>query len=290
MTKTVAFIGFGEAGQAFAGDPRWSADADARAFDVLTNHVATRGPQMALYTQIGIGACETLEDASAPVMLSLVTADQALLVATDMARLIQPDALFLDLNSVAPQTKRAAADRIDTAGGRYVDVAVMAPVHPARLDVPLLVSGPHAEAGVAALSALGFTRVRHVPGPVGRASSIKMIRSVIVKGIEALTAEAMLAADRADVVDEVLASLGGDWATKADYNLDRMMVHGVRRAAEMEEVVKTLVALDVEPAMTRGTVSRQREIGSLGIGAGTADVPQGLAAKLEKLSKGRSAA
>lgn len=288
MTETVAFIGFGEAGQAFARDPRWSAAVGSCAFDVLTENFATRGAQMALYTEIGISACEALEDASVPVMLSLVTADQALPVATDMARLIQPGALFLDLNSVAPQTKRAAAGRIDAAGGRYVDVAVMAPVHPAQLNVPLLVSGPHAEAGVAVLGALGFTRVRHVPGPVGRASSIKMIRSVIVKGIEALTAEAMLAADRADVVDEVLASLGGDWATKADYSLDRMMVHGTRRAAEMEEVVKTLVALGVEPAMTHGTVSRQREIGGLGIGA--ASVPEGLAAKLETLSNGRSAA
>lgn len=282
MTKTVAFIGFGEAGQAFASDPRWSAVADTRAFDVLTDNIDTRGAQMALYGRIGISACAALAEASAPVMLSLVTADQALAVATDMAQFIEPGALFLDLNSIAPQTKCEAANRIDAAGGRYVDVAVMAPVHPAQLDVPLLVSGPHSEAGVAILNGLGFTHVRHVAGPVGRASSIKMIRSVIVKGVEALTAEAMLAADRADVVDEVLASLGGDWATRADYNLDRMMVHGVRRAAEMEEVVKTLLALDVDPVMTRGTVDRQREIGSLG-----GDAPHGLTAKLRIVSARR---
>lgn len=277
MVDTVAFIGFGEVGQAFAGDARWS--TNTRAFDVLTNSPLTRTAQLRRYDNAGVAACDNISAASAAVMLSVVTGDQALKVATDMARFIGSGALFLDLNSVAPQTKREAAKVIAAAGGRYVDVAVMAPVHPARLDVPLLVSGPHTDAGVTALNQLGFTDVRQVTGDVGRASSIKMIRSVIVKGIEALTAEAMFAAARAGVVDEVLSSLGGDWATKADYNLDRMMVHGVRRAAEMEEVVQTLRALDVAPAMTRGTVIRQREIGTLGI-----KPPEGLAAKLDAFS------
>ena len=73
-----------------------------------------------------------------------------------------------------------------------------------------------------------------------------------------------------NVTDEVIASLnaswpGTDWAAKADYNLDRMMVHGLRRAAEMEEVAKTLDLLGTGAAMTRGTIERQREIGTLGL-------------------------
>ena len=82
----------------------------------------------------------------------------------------------------------------------------------------------------------------------------------MVKGIEALTAEMMLAGDAAGVTQEVIASLGGDWATQAEYNLERMATHGLRRAAEMEEVAKTLVALGIDPVMTRGTVIRQREM------------------------------
>jgi 3-hydroxyisobutyrate dehydrogenase-like beta-hydroxyacid dehydrogenase len=281
MTFSVAFIGFGEAGQAFAGDSRWT--ARAAAFDILTENGATRAAQMERYAAVGVTGCDQASAAHGPIMFSLVTADQVSAVATSVARFIEPGALFLDLNSVAPQTKCNAAEVIESAGGRYVDVAVMSPVHPARMSVPLLVSGPHAEAGLAALLALGFTNVQQVAGAVGRASSIKMTRSVIVKGIEALTAEAMIAADRAGVVDEVLASLGGDWATKADYNLDRMMVHGIRRAAEMEEVVKTLILLDVPPLMTRGTVIRQREIGSLQLNAPNG-LPAGLLAKLKALS------
>ncbi len=152
----------------------------------------------------------------------------------------------------------------------------MSPVHPARLNVPLLLSGPDAEEGAAILSALGFAEVRTLPGDVGRASSVKMIRSVMIKGIEALTAEMLLAGVAAGVTDEVLASLGSEWLARADYNLDRMLVHGRRRADEMREVAKTLEALGIDPLMTRGTIERQAQLGAIARGA-----PEGLSAKLE---------
>ena len=89
-----------------------------------------------------------------------------------------------------------------------------------------------------------------------------MIRSVMVKGIEALTAEMMLAANAAGVADEVLASLGAGWQQRAEYNLERMVAHGARRAAKMEQAANTLEALGAEPVMTRGTIFRQAEMGS----------------------------
>lgn len=278
MTGAVAFIGFGEAGETFArsGD---------RAFDRKTTYPSTRAAKLADYAAAGIRGCETPRQAlaGAAVVLSLVTADQALAAAQDDAGLIEPGALWLDMNSVAPGTKRAAAKAIEAAGGRYADVAVMAPVHPARMAVPLLVAGPHAGDAAAALTAMGFTKVE-IAGPnVGDASAIKMIRSVMVKGIEALTAECILAANLAGVTEAVIASLDASWkaqgwAERADYNFDRMLAHGMRRAAEMEEVARTLEELGVDPAMTRGTIARQRELGVLG-----PEVPEGLAAKLTRI-------
>jgi 3-hydroxyisobutyrate dehydrogenase-like beta-hydroxyacid dehydrogenase len=278
MVLKLAMIGFGEAALAFAP----GLDASLIQFDIKPDR-----PELERVKRASSGE-EALAGAGAA--LSLVTADQALQAATDAVAHLEPGAFWFDMNSVAPDTKRAASRIIEAAGGRYVDVAVMAPVHPARTAVPLLVSGPHAEDGAALLRAIGFSKVRVVEGPVGYASSIKMIRSVMVKGIEALTAECMLAADRAGVLDEVLASLDaspppGAWATRADYNLGRMLDHGLRRAAEMEEVVKTLDALGTGSAMTRGTVVRQREIGSLG-----AIPPESLAAKLELLNPDRKTA
>jgi 3-hydroxyisobutyrate dehydrogenase-like beta-hydroxyacid dehydrogenase len=216
----------------------------------------------------GVRAAATPAEAltGSSLILSLVTADHALAAATDYAPFVPAGALWCDMNSVAPQTKRAAAEAIEASGGRYVDVAVLAPVDPAKLAVPLLVAGPAAADAEAALRAAGFSNVRVVGAEVGKASAIKMIRSVMVKGIEALTAEMMAAAEAAGVTDAVLASLDASekvlpWQDKAAYNLERMAVHGLRRAAEMEESAKTLAALGVDPVMTRGTVERQRMAG-----------------------------
>jgi 3-hydroxyisobutyrate dehydrogenase-like beta-hydroxyacid dehydrogenase len=284
MNHAVALIGFGEAGRAFALAGQWC--GAAAVYDVLHGDPAMR----AALREAEVAACGNLAEALAgvPLVLSLVTADQALAAAREAARGLTPGAIFCDMNSVAPQTKQAAAATIEEAGGRYVDVAVMAPVDPGRLSVPLLLAGRAAGAAAAALAGLGFSNLRVVGGAVGRASAIKMIRSVMVKGMEALTAECVLAAREAGVLDEVMASLDASekprsWAERADYNLDRMMVHGVRRAAEMEEVVSTLEGLGTGAAMTRGTVERQREIGMLGLGAPA----PGLGAKIDQITKER---
>jgi len=277
----LAFIGFGEAAQAFAGGIADQFGRPLRGYD----RIATPEKQ-AEFAAHHVVACDSnaAAIAGANLILSVVTADQALAAAEETAEGIRPTALFCDCNSVAPDTKRAAARAIEASGGRYVDVAVMAPVHPKRLAVPLLLAGPHAEEAAEALRAVGFTSVRALGGAVGRASSIKMIRSVMVKGIEALSAECALAAEAAGVRAEVLASLDASWReesweTRFDYNLDRMMLHGLRRAAEMEEVVATLESLGTGAAMTRGTVQRQRAIGSLGLKA----PPEGLQHKLDSL-------
>ncbi len=287
--QQVAVIGFGEAGRTFASAGGWT--DRVRAYDRLTDAAAGRADKLADFAACGVQGCDTPSQAIEAVgaILSLVTADQALAVAIEAAGFIAPGALFMDLNSVAPETKRAGARAIEAAGGRYVDVAVMSPVQPAALAAPLLISGAAAEAASDLLASLGFVSVRTVGAQVGRASSIKMIRSVVIKGVEALSAECVLAADRAGVLDEVLASLdaswpGADWGRRADYNLDRMMVHGARRSAEMQEVVRTLDDLGVGSDMSRGTVMRQAAIGALGVKS----PPEGLAAKIAAVTGERA--
>lgn len=269
-SNIVGLIGFGEAGRTFASAGAWG--VRARVYDRLTDAPSTRDAKQGDYRAAGVFGCATAAEAvgDAVVILSLVTADQASAVAEKAARFIANGALYLDLNSVAPETKRSAARLIEAAGGAYVDVAVMSPVQPAKLASPLLLSGPMAGEAATLLASLGFSEVRVVGELVGRASSIKMIRSVMIKGIEALSAECMFAASEAGVLDEVVASLdaswpGADWGRRADYNLDRMLIHGLRRSAEMEEVVRTLDDLGVGSDMSRGTVARQAAIGALGL-------------------------
>lgn len=276
MERQLALIGFGEAARAFAG----GLSAMLSGYDCKTD-----GAMRAAFAEFDIHSSEHPSQALAgsAAALCLVTADQAL-AAAEASDGLAAGTFWFDMNSVAPATKCAAAAVIEARGGRYVDVAVMAPVEPQRIAVPLLVGGPHAAEGAAFLRDIGFANVRTVDGPVGAASAIKMIRSVMVKGIEALSAECMLAAEAAGVREAVVASLdaswpGGDWGRRFDYNLDRMMVHGTRRAAEMEEVVATLDSLGTGSAMSRATVERQREMGARGV-----PVPATLDAKLKVLA------
>ena len=262
MAAQFALVGFGEAGSTFARSAGWH--NEARAYDI--------DPARTLAMQeCGVTACRELPEAlrGTDLVLSLVTAGQALAAAQEACLAIASGAIFCDMNSVAPQTKRAAAEAIRQHGGRYVDVAVLAPVNPAGMNVPLLLSGDDGGEAAQALARLGFTNLRGVGDRVGQASAIKMIRSVMVKGLEALSDEMMAAAEAAGVVDEVLASLDASekrigWTERAAYNLERMTTHGLRRAAEMEESARTLTDLGVEPVMTNGTVRRQRDAAGKG--------------------------
>ena len=275
----MALIGFGEAGGGFARAAGWKT---ARGWDVLAARRAAMAVQGVL---AGASPADALADAQC--VLSLVTADAALNAARDYAPLMPPRALWLDMNSIAPATKRAAAEAVLAAGGRYVDVAVMAPVDNSAngaLAVPLLLAGPDADEAQELLAALGFNNIRIVGDEVGRASAIKLCRSVMVKGLEALTAEMVLAAAEAGVVDEVLDSLDASeksisWRTRADYNLDRMLIHGRRRSAEMAEAAQMLQDLGMEPRMNEQTVRWQAELGELGL----APPPEGLRAKLDAI-------
>lgn len=262
----ITFIGLGEAASAFISG--WGPAMAHRitAYDIKQQDPGTRGEIEARARRLGIALAPSPAAAvgQADLVFCTVTADQAVAAARAGAGALPQGAHWCDLNSCAPSSKSQAAGIIDGAGGRYVDVAVMAPVHPGLNRVPCLIAGPHAEGVAARLAALPMS-LRVVEGPVGAASSIKMLRSVMVKGLEALTAECALAAVAAGVERDVLASLdashgGFDWNRQVAYNFERAMVHGARRAAEMEEVVKTLDDLGLPQDMSRATVLWQRRI------------------------------
>ncbi len=255
----VALIGFGEAGEAFARAAHWKG---LKGWDALAE-------RRAAMPDCGVGLGEDCGEvlATADVILSLVTADQALDAAREYAPYLPQESMWLDMNSVAPQTKAMAAEAIEAVNVRYVDVAIMAPVD-VGLSVPLLVAGNKADEAVTKLTALGFSDVRAVGSTVGRASAIKLCRSIMVKGVEALTAEMVLASSQAGVLEEVLASLDASatdqtWAERADYNLDRMLKHGGRRAAEMYEAAEMLRAMGTSAAMSDQTVAWHEQLGGL---------------------------
>ncbi|MER5173898.1 NAD(P)-dependent oxidoreductase [Thioclava kandeliae] len=261
--RDIAMIGFGEAGQAFAaGFPRrvlaYDNEPDAARRDQLARAAASSGVEFCPNADVAL--------AGAKIVFCLVTADRAIEAARTYAPLLPKGALWCDGNSCAPDSKRQSASLI---GAGYVDMAVMSPVHPKGHHTPVLLSGPGSEAMAPWVDTLDM-RARRIDGQTGSASTIKMLRSVMVKGLEALTAECFLAARKAGVQDEVLSSLVAsspemDWLERAGYNLERMMEHGTRRAAEMREVVKTLSALDMPHEVTAAVADWHARIGALGL-------------------------
>ena len=267
-TPRVSFIGFGEAGQAIASGLRETGIERIAAWDIL--FPVPEGARLnAAGEKFGVRLATSAADAvrDTDLIVSAVTAASSFEAARSIADHVAGNPYYLDINSVSPGRKQETARLLD-GRARYVDVAVIAPIHPARHKTPLLIAGPHAEAVAPLLNEMEM-KLSIVPGETGKAAAIKMIRSVMIKGMEALSLECFLAASRAGLLEEVTASLKNNYPTLdftkiADYNIERMASHGERRAAEMEESAVTLRELGLDPLMVEATVARQREMGALG--------------------------
>ncbi|MEP4291210.1 MAG: DUF1932 domain-containing protein, partial [Rhizobiaceae bacterium] len=179
----------------------------------------------------------------------------------------QPGTLFFDCNSCAPDTKRASAKLIEADGGRYMDVAVMAPVQSKLHRTKIHISGPHSRDAEQLMQQLDMD-VTVQDGEVGRASATKLVRSIMIKGLEATMMECVLAGRQAGVDDLVLGSLdksfpGFNFREKANYMMERVMVHGERRAAELREVTLMIEQLGLDNHMSKATVEWQQKIGEM---------------------------
>ena len=256
-------IGFGEAGSIF-GEDLVAAGHEVAMYDVLLDSPSGRSLMLEKARRVRVRAADTFDDAvaGASIVISAVTAASSSDVAAKAARALRPGQVLLDINSVSPAKKLANAALVDAAGADYVEAAVMAPVPPQRLRVPMLLGGPRAAAVAQVLRDVGMNATV-LSDKIGVASAVKMCRSIVIKGLEALTLESMLAARRFGAEQEVLASLNGTfpsmgWTGKLpDYLISRVAEHGLRRASEMREVARTLSDVGVDPVMAAATAARQ---------------------------------
>ena len=257
----IALIGLGEVGQHFARDLRAAGVPHIRAFDILQAQPGSP-PARALDQ----GLAQPAPDAAAAVadaelVFVAVTAGAALAAARSLAGALGHAPLVVDVNSVSPATKQAAAEAVGSAGGRYVEAAVMTSVPPHGIRAPMLLGGPHAKSFAELGAAFGM-KLTPYSDRIGPASSVKMCRSVMIKGMEALTIECLLAARHYGVEKDVLRSLADtlphqDWASLARYMISRSLLHGRRRAEELREVARTVEDAGIPPLMSAATAVRQ---------------------------------
>jgi 3-hydroxyisobutyrate dehydrogenase len=259
----VGFIGFGEAGSTICGGLTAAGVEGLCAFDVAADS-ADRGARIrarADKARATLVADRGELARRCDILFSAVTCSSALDAARENVPFLDARHVYVDLNSVSPALKREIAAVVAATGAAFVEAAVMAPVEPYGQRVPMLVGGPAAQRLVEAMAPFGM-RLEALDGPIGQAAAVKMCRSIVVKGIEALLAECVLGASQYEADAKVFASLqetwpGIDWKALADYTMNRLVVHGERRAREMEEVAGTLRTIGVEPIMAEATARRQ---------------------------------
>jgi 3-hydroxyisobutyrate dehydrogenase-like beta-hydroxyacid dehydrogenase len=248
----IGFIGFGEAGSTIARGLRSAGVERIAAYDITpkTSDIVTI-----------VDSPEALA-ASADIIFSAVTSSSALDAANQNAPFLTSRHTYADINSVSPGLKQDIDRVVSATGARFVEVAVMAPVSPYGHKVPMLLGGANATAFAETMRPFGMRMEILEGAKVGSAAAVKMCRSIVVKGIEALLFECVMAATKFDADDLVFASLretwpGIDWKKLADYTSGRVVVHGERRAREMEEVAETLKAIGIDPIMAEATARRQ---------------------------------
>ncbi|MBZ5660845.1 MAG: DUF1932 domain-containing protein [Acidobacteriia bacterium] len=273
--RNIALIGFGEVGGIFGRDFA-AGGIEVSIFDMLLGAEPSRTAMLAKARVAGVRACDTLEDAigAADLVISAVTAPAAAEVARNAAGYLRGGQMYLDINSVSPETKREIEAALGFSAAIFVEAAVMAPVAPQRLNVPMLLGGAGAEAAAGRLQAIGMN-VTPVSDRVGVASAIKMCRSIFIKGLEAITVESLFTARRYGAEQQVLASLAATYpemgwdSALPDYLIGRVAEHGRRRAAEMREAAHAIADVHLEPLTALATAQRQdwlaQEIARLGL-------------------------
>lgn len=283
----IAFIGFGEAARAFretlseASPPLRFAAYDIRQDDPAMQVAMTGGNVEQVDDPTGLG--------NADWIVSAVTADQSLIAARSVLGVLRPGMVLADINSVSPGRKEQTAAEVEATGAHYLDLAVMAPVHPKGHRTPVQAAGRSMDRIAPVLDALGFDWTRAGDKP-GQATAVKMVRSLFVKGLEALTVECLLAAHRSGCLPEILSSLsksypGLGWPQIAAYHFERTLVHGNRRAAEVEEVAVTYDDIGLTGSLAVAIARVQAEMGR----AGRAIAPDGeLANLIARVSQERS--
>ncbi|HEY7384887.1 MAG TPA: DUF1932 domain-containing protein [Beijerinckiaceae bacterium] len=262
-TRDIAFIGFGEVGQTFAKGLLAHDDVHIAAHDILVGQRAGRRLE-ARAAELGVTLHASAPAAArdAHIVVSAVTASQAEPVAEAARTYLAAGQIFLDVNSAAPSTKQRAARHVEAAGAHYVEGAVMAPVLRPGLKVPILADGPRAAETAELLNGLGMN-LTPVSTEHGIASAMKLCRSIVIKGLEALMVDCAAASEAWGVKDPVFASLAAtfpsiDWHALAADMRERVATHGLRRSAEMREAGEMLAALGMSPGLANAVADAQQ--------------------------------
>lgn len=267
----IAFVGFGEAAQCFAKHLATQTGEPIAAFcQGKTNAPPYSQTFRAVAAGCGVTLVDRLDDLSeADVIFSAVVVAVAAQTGEAISRIVRPGCLVVDINAATPRTKKHVAKAVEARGGVFADANLMGSVDLYGASVPLYTSGSGAERFADIFRPLGF-RIEVAGSEAGTAAAVKMLRSVVTKGMEALLVEALTAATLAGVRQETMRGLCDSMdATTFSKFLDMCVrsdvLHAERRAVEMDGVAAGLRELGFDPLMTAATTERLKVSARLGL-------------------------
>lgn len=262
MPRAIAILGFGEAGSSVASGLRSA--PEGRSLRLAAADPAVRDSAVGPFLQrraheLGVELHDSLGPwlAEAGLVFSTVPGNQAVAVARAAGQHLRAGTTYVDLNTAPARAKREAASLIEAAGGTFVDGAVLGSFQADSFRVPILLAGRGAEQVASWLLPYGF-RVRVLPDSrPGEASTIKLLRSVFMKGLEALCIECLTAAEWAGLRRHVLEALRDLDDRPIQVTVATLVTshlrHAPRRLEEVEAVEQMLRESGFEPVLTEAT-------------------------------------
>lgn len=249
----IAVLGLGEAGSLIARD-------------LVRGGAVVRGWDPDLHgdlSDIPIAASFAEAVDGAHVVFSVNWASVAVDVARESLPALRAGVIYADLNTAGPALKRELAQIVASSGAAFVDVAMMTPVPPVGVRVPMFLAGDGAQALAEILQPFG-TPIEIVGAEPGEAAARKLTRSVFFKGMSAAICEALAAARAAGVEDwlrsDITRTLTNADASTLDRVVDGTYKHAKRRAHEMRDAAALLDDLGVPATVTRATAESLERI------------------------------
>ena len=267
----IGIIGYGEVGQAFARGLSVAKHLSIDIFDIRFNAVDTSNDLRSLAKSQGLNIEKDIKAlvANNDMILSAVTCQNALKVAEESSPHIKEGKIFVDMNTVTPNLKIEINQLIQKRGGIFIEVAILGTVASYGYKSPILACGKKASDFADFFNRLGF-KVSFLSEEIGKASYMKMLRSVFAKGVESLLIEMLVAAERCDMLETVMNEIvehmdKSSFLKIAETWITTNVIHARRRAEEMDHVIETLTNLKVKPIMASATKDRLTSSSELNI-------------------------
>lgn len=255
--RNIGIVGYGEVGKVFAGGLIQN-NFDVHVYDLLTE----QGHEEVLKDIKNKGATPALSISDlvnkSEVILLLVNSAATKDVIASITKTKQKPLTIIDLTTSKPYTKKNCKIEIENYHPEaiYIDGAIMGTVATEGFNVPLLLASENEEIMLTIKKELTMN-IKILVGEVGKAASIKLIRSVFMKGLEALLLESMIAAKKYNVDQNVMESISmtlnnNDFNKFGEALIKTHVIHKNRRYKEILDSIKLIEDAKIEPYVTQG--------------------------------------